>query len=78
VTTADSGKWKITNKIFTDPGRNAVIQRVTFQTLEPGKAVKDYNLYVLNNPAINGTGAGSGNANQCSGRQDASQGPDNS
>ena len=50
VTTADSGKWKITKKIFTDPGRNALIQRVSFQTLEPGKKVKDYNLYLLNNP----------------------------
>ncbi len=78
ATTADSGKWKITKRIFTDPGRNAVIQRVTFQTLEPGKAVKDYNLYVLNNPAINGTGTGSGNTNQCSGKQDAGQGADNS
>lgn len=78
VTTADSGKWKITKKIFTDPGRNALIQRVTFQTLEPGKAVKDYNLYVLNNPAINNTGAGSGTSNQCGGRQDAGQGADNS
>ena len=78
VTTADSGKWKITKKIFTDPGRNALIQRVTFQTLEPGKTVKDYNLYLLNNPAINNTGAGSGTSNQCSGQQDAGQGADNS
>ncbi len=78
VTTADSGKWKTTKRTFTDPVRNAVIQRVTFQTLEPGKAVKDYDLYLLNNPAINNTGAGSGNANQCSGKQDAGQGADNS
>jgi glucoamylase len=78
VTVADSGKWKITKKIFTDPERNTVIQRVTFQTLEPGKTVKDYNLYVLNNPAINNTGAGSGNANQCSGTQGTDQGADNS
>jgi glucoamylase len=78
LTTADSGKWKITKRIYTDPGRNTLIQRVTFQTLEPGKSVKDYNLYILNNPAINGTGAGSGNANSCSGRQGTSQGADNS
>ena len=36
-TTADSGKWKISKRIFSDPLRNAVIQRVTFQTLEAGK-----------------------------------------
>ncbi|MCC7220115.1 MAG: amylase, partial [Candidatus Contendobacter sp.] len=78
VTTADSGKWKITKKIFTDPGRNALVQRVSFQTLEPGKKIKDYNLYLLNNPAINNTGAGSGTSNQCSGRQGTAQGADNS
>ena len=58
VTTADSGRWRITKKIYADPGRHTVIQRVTFQTLEPGKTVSQYNLYVLNNPAINNTGAG--------------------
>ncbi len=77
VTTADSGKWRISKRIFSDPVRHAVIQRVTFQTLEPGKTVKNYNLYLLNNPAINNTGAGSGTSNQCSGRQDAAQGADN-
>ena len=68
VTTADSGKWRITKKIFTDPGRDTVIQRVTFETLEAGKGVKDYNLYVLNNPAINNSGGGG----------DYQSGPDNS
>jgi glucoamylase len=58
ATTADNGKWTITKKLFADPSRSAVIQRVTFQTLEPGKTVKDYNVYLLNNPAINNTGAG--------------------
>jgi len=61
VTTADSGKWKITKKIFTDPLRSSVIQRVTFETLEAGKKVSDYNLYILNNPAINNTGGGGDN-----------------
>ena len=77
VTTADSGKWRITKKVFTDPLRNALIERVIFQALEPGKTVKDYNLYLLNNPAINNTGAGS-TSNQCSGQQDVAQGADNS
>jgi glucoamylase len=58
ATTADSGRWRITKKIFTDPGRATVIQRVTFETLEPGKRAADYNLYVLNNPAINNSGGG--------------------
>ncbi len=58
ITTADNGKWKITKNIFTDPKRSSVIQRVTFETLEAGKKASDYNIYLLNNPAINGTGAG--------------------
>ncbi len=58
VTTSDSGKWKISKRIFADPDRSTVVQRVTFQTLEPGKSVKQYNVYVLNNPAIDNTGAG--------------------
>lgn len=41
---------------------------MTFETLEPGKGVKDYNLYVLNNPAINNSGGGG----------DYQSGPDNS
>ncbi|MFW9257623.1 glycoside hydrolase family 15 protein [Nostoc sp. CALU 546] len=61
VTKDGDDRWKITKKIFTDPSRNTVIQRVTFQTLEPGKTVKDYNLYLLNNPAINNSGGGSDN-----------------
>jgi glucoamylase len=58
VTTADNKKWRITKIIFSDPGRNSVIQLVTFETLEIGKRVSDYNLYVLNNPAINNSGGG--------------------
>lgn len=58
VTTANQGQWKIRKVIFTDPSRNALVQRVTFQTLEAGKAVNDYNVFVLSNPAINDTGGG--------------------
>ena len=58
VTDANNGKWRITKKIFTDPSRNSLIQRVTFQTLEPGKTVRDYSVFVLNNPAINNSGGG--------------------
>lgn len=58
VTTANNGKWKTTKKFFADPKRSSVIERVTFETLESGKSVNDYNVYVLNNPAINNTGGG--------------------
>ncbi len=61
VTTADSGRWRITRKIFSDPGRHSVIQRVVFEVLEPGKSAGDYHLYLLNNPAINNSGGGSDN-----------------
>lgn len=57
-TIANNGKWKITKKIFTDPDRNSLIQRVKFETLEPGKTVQDYHVYVLNNPAIENSGGG--------------------
>ena len=58
VTTADSGKWRTTKKFFSDPNHNTVVERVVFETLEPGKTAGDYNLYLLNNPAINNSGAG--------------------
>lgn len=49
--------WQITKNIFTDPTRNALIQRVTFTALN-GKAVRDFNLYLLHNPSINNSGSG--------------------
>lgn len=58
VTTAKNGKWKMTKKIFTDPSRNSLVQRVQFQALEPGKTVQDFRVYVLNNPAIQNSGGG--------------------
>ena len=57
-TTADNGAWKISKKIFTDPGRNTLIVRSTFQTLQPGKTVRDYNVFVFNDPAIDNSGGG--------------------
>jgi glucoamylase len=75
ITTDDDRRWQITKKIFTDPNRPTVIQRVTFETLEPGKTVKDYNLYLLSNPAINNTGSGNA-ALQCNGQP--ANGADNS
>ncbi|WP_413171857.1 glycoside hydrolase family 15 protein [Anabaena azotica] len=75
TSTDKDGRWKITKKFFSDPTSPTVIQRVTFETLEPGKTVKDYNVYVLNNPSINNTGSGSAST-QCN--SPASTGGDNS
>jgi glucoamylase len=49
--------WKITKRVFTDPARHALIQRVTFEALN-GKTIGQFNLYLLHNPSINDTGGG--------------------
>jgi len=49
--------WKISKRIFTDPTRNTLIQRVTFMALG-GKRVSDFNVYVLHNPAMDNSGSG--------------------
>ncbi|WP_437321653.1 glycoside hydrolase family 15 protein [Sorangium sp. So ce385] len=49
--------WRITKSIFTDPGRNALIQRVQFDALN-GKNVTQFNLYLLHNPAMDNSGGG--------------------
>ena len=56
ATTANSGAWRITKRIFTDPGRSTLVERVVFQVLEPGKSVRDFNLFVLNHPGIDNAG----------------------
>ncbi|MDG3493413.1 carbohydrate-binding module family 20 domain-containing protein [Pseudanabaena catenata USMAC16] len=78
VTTDDDKRWKITKKFFTDPDRPTVIQRVTFETLEAGKTVKDYNVYLLNNPAINNSGSGTPSNQPLACNINPSTGPDNS
>lgn len=56
--TRNSGRnWQITKRVFTDPGRHTLVQRVTFTALN-GKQVRDFNLYVLHNPAMDNSGAG--------------------
>jgi glucoamylase len=57
VTSNAGHDWRITKRIFVDPTRNALVQRVTFAALN-GKQVKDFNLYVLHNPAMSNSGAG--------------------
>lgn len=49
--------WQLSKNIFTDPTRNALVQRVTFTALN-GKTVSDFNLYLLHNPSINNSGSG--------------------
>jgi glucoamylase len=56
TTMANNGSWKITKRIFTDPTRSTLIERVVFQVLQPGKTVKNFNLYVLNHPGIDDAG----------------------
>ncbi|WP_437627821.1 glycoside hydrolase family 15 protein [Sorangium sp. So ce1151] len=57
VTTNSGHNWRITKTIFTDPGRNTLIQRVKFDALG-GKNVTQFNLYLLHNPAMDNSGAG--------------------
>ncbi|MFZ0159155.1 MAG: glycoside hydrolase family 15 protein, partial [Kineosporiaceae bacterium] len=57
ATTANAGhQWSITKNVFTDPGRNSLIARVTF-TATGGKTLNDFNLYLLHNPAMDNSGA---------------------
>ncbi|MGH7940669.1 MAG: glycoside hydrolase family 15 protein [Limisphaerales bacterium] len=56
TTTANNRAWRITKTIFTDPSRPTVIERVLFQVLQPGKTVRDFNLFVLNHPGIDDAG----------------------
>lgn len=56
TTTANNGAWKITRRIFTDPARSTLVERVVFQVLASGKTVKDFNLFALNHPGIGNAG----------------------
>ncbi len=58
ATTSNAGHgWSISKNVFTDPGRNTLIARVTF-TATGGKTLNDFNLYLLHNPAMDNSGAG--------------------
>ncbi len=52
TTKANNGQWEIVNRVFSDPRRNSVIERTRFHVLQGGKTVSDYNVYLLNKPAI--------------------------
>ena len=48
--------WSISKTVFTDPSRNTLVMRVTFNALG-GKTIGDFNLYTLLNPSIDNSGA---------------------
>ncbi len=51
---AKNGKYQISKTIYTDPGRNSLIQQVTFTALTG--TLSNYLLYALYNPAIHNAG----------------------
>ena len=55
TTRADNDRWTLVKRVFSDPARNSVIERVTFASTGP-----DGRVYLLNNPAIDNTGGGEG------------------
>jgi glucoamylase len=48
--------WRISKRVFSDPGRDALIVRVTFWALA-GRKSSDYRLYLRHDPAMNDSGA---------------------
>ncbi|MBN3835039.1 glycoside hydrolase family 15 protein [Burkholderia sp. Ac-20344] len=58
VTTGNAAhNWRIVKTVFTDPSRNALIERVTFQALN-GTRLSDHNLYLLFKPSLDNSGMG--------------------
>lgn len=54
VNTAKNGRYALRKTIFTDPGRDALVERVTFTALQG--QVGDYRLYFLLHPALDNAG----------------------
>lgn len=67
VTNNLSHNWRITKNVFTDPARDALVMRVTFEALG-GKNVSDFNVYLLHNPAMDSSGGGDTSRTLTSGR----------
>src|SRR5512132_1188067 len=73
TTTAKSGKYRLLTDYITDPARDAVLMRTTFEPIV-GPAAQ-YRLYVRLDPTVNGNGGGGGgNGGGDSGTIDASTG----
>jgi len=49
--------WRLTKRIFTDPARDALVQRVTLETLN-GRTPSQFQLYYLHNPSMDLSGMG--------------------
>ena len=73
VSTAKSGRYRITTDYLTDPARNTVLMRIKFHPQQDDNV--DYHLYLRYDPSINGNGGGgSGNGGGDSGLIDTSTG----
>src|SRR5438105_12973414 len=60
ISTAKSGRYRITTDYLTDPSRNSVVIRTHFEALQGDS--RNYHLYLRYDPSINGNGGGgSGN-----------------
>src|SRR5438445_7759560 len=70
--TAKSGRYRIVTDYVTDPDRNAVVMRVSLQSMRSGRPLA---LYVRFDPTVNGNaGGGAGNGGADSATVDTSTG----
>jgi len=73
VSTAKSGRYRVTTDYLTDPGRNTVLMRIKFEAQQGDDG--DYHVYLRYDPTINGNGGGGfGNGGGDSGLIDTSTG----
>jgi glucan 1,4-alpha-glucosidase len=56
ISTAKSGRYRITTDYLTDPGRNSVVMRIRFEPQVGDNAA--YHVYLRHDPSINGNGGG--------------------
>src|SRR5207248_4429262 len=71
ISTAKSGRYRITTDYLTDPSQNSVVIRTHFEALQGDS--RNYHLYLRYDPSINGNGGGgSGNGGGDSGLIDTS------
>src|SRR3989475_2850533 len=71
ISTAKSGRYRITTDYLTDPFRNSVVMRTHFEALQGDN--RNYHVYLRYDPSLNGNGGGgSGNGGGDSGLIDAS------
>jgi glucan 1,4-alpha-glucosidase len=56
ISTARSGRYRITTDYLTDPSRNGVVMRTHFEPLQGNN--RNYHLYLRYDPSINGNGGG--------------------